>query len=59
MKEIIKEAGYKQLLGIIEKTYSISRQKAFQIVNFELISTHWLIGKHIIEFEQKGKSKVW
>lgn len=43
-----------QIGGLLEK----GRNQAAQSVNTILVQTYWLIGRHIVEFEQGGKEKA-
>ncbi len=40
------------------ETYLQGRKRALQAVNSESLLTYWEMGKHIIEYEQKGKIKA-
>ncbi len=55
--ENISNSNYPQLLDSIVNTYINGKLKAFKAVNTTLIETYWLIGKHIVEFEQGGNIK--
>ncbi len=46
---LVKEIG-----GLLQK----GREQAAQSVNVVLVQTYWLIGQHIVEFEQGGKEKA-
>ena len=46
--ELIKQIG-----GLLEK----GREQVAKSVNTILVQTYWLIGRHIVEFEQGGKEK--
>jgi len=50
--------NYKRLLDDIGSTIQTARFNAITVVNTELVKANWGIGKHIIEFEQKGKEKA-
>lgn len=56
MKEFNNEyVSLKQNIGfLLEK----GREQAGRAVNTILLQTYWQIGHHIVEFEQKGKSKA-
>ena len=58
MKEIVKDNEYRELLNKISSTFLKARQNAFKSINQELIISNWETGKHIVEFEQKGKVKA-
>lgn len=49
---------YKQLLENISRTFQKSKNNIVTSVNSEMLLAYWNIGKYIIEFEQKGKSKA-
>lgn len=49
---------YEQLIQIIGHTLIEGRSTAFQAVNTLLLQTYWRIGRHIVEFEQKGNEKA-
>ena len=59
MKKIVKDNEYRELLNKISSTFLKAKQKAFKAINQELIISNWETGKHIIEFEQKSKSRIW
>ncbi|MAM88324.1 MAG: hypothetical protein CME36_13555 [unclassified Hahellaceae] len=50
--------GYQTLQKQISDTYSQGRAQAFQAVNTQLVETYWLLGRHIVEFEQGGKERA-
>jgi predicted nuclease of restriction endonuclease-like (RecB) superfamily len=54
----VHEHKYKSLVDQIGVLLHSGRQKAVQSVNTILIDTYWEIGKHIVEFEQKGNEKA-
>ena len=41
------------LVSEIREIVRTARTKAFQAVNFAMVETYWLIGKRIVEEEQK------
>ena len=49
---------YQQLLAQISDTYSQGRLAAMRTVNSQLIETYWLVGRHIVEFEQGGNIRA-
>jgi len=49
---------YTELINEIGTLLQKGREKAAQSVNTILVQTYWLIGKHIVEFEQGGKEKA-
>jgi predicted nuclease of restriction endonuclease-like (RecB) superfamily len=56
--ELATADEYQKLLDQIAATYTQGRIRASQAVNRELIQTYWEIGRHIVEFEQGGKTKA-
>ena len=49
---------YNYLINNISQILEEGRKKAIQSVNSILIETYWNIGKHIVEYEQKGNEKA-
>lgn len=49
---------YKDLIAHIGDLLQKGRQQAVASVNTILVQTYWLIGQHIVEFEQKGELKA-
>lgn len=49
---------YSELIDTIGSLLQQGRQQAAQSVNTILVQTYWVIGQHIVEFEQKGNEKV-
>lgn len=56
--ETIQLAGYNELLKGISGIYLFAQEQAAKSVNTAMVNTYWEIGKHIIEFEQGGKTKA-
>jgi predicted nuclease of restriction endonuclease-like (RecB) superfamily len=56
--ELTTIAEYQNLLEQITNTYIQGRHKAMQAVNHQITETYWLVGQHIVEFEQGGKVKA-
>ena len=57
----LDKAHEKRLNDLITKIRSIvidSRKNIARSIDSGLLKTYWTIGKHIIEFEQKGKIKA-
>jgi len=50
--------NYQNLKQAISKLLVHGRKQAFKSVNTILLQTYWHIGKHIVEFEQKGEVKA-
>ncbi len=49
---------YRKLLKDIGSTVERAKNNAAVAVNHELVQANWEIGKHIVEFEQKGNEKA-
>lgn len=54
----LEEQSYKKLISHIGDLLQKGRQQAVQSVNTILVQTYWLIGQHIVEFEQKGNERA-
>lgn len=52
------ENQYQSLLHTIKDTYLQGKSEAIKVVRKKLVLTYWSIGKHIVEFEQKGNEKA-
>lgn len=50
--------GYRELLEQISQTYTQGRVRAVQAVNAQITETYWQVGRHIVEFEQGGKTRA-
>jgi predicted nuclease of restriction endonuclease-like (RecB) superfamily len=55
---MIEQLKYTNLINDIGALLEKGRERAAQSVNTILVQTYWLIGKHIVEFEQGGKEKA-
>ncbi|WP_312923245.1 DUF1016 N-terminal domain-containing protein [Empedobacter brevis] len=53
-----EQSKYTTLINEIGTLLQKGRERATQSVNTILVQTYWLIGKHIVEFEQGGKEKA-
>lgn len=49
---------YSRLLENIGLTIEEARQNAIKAVNAELVKANWEIGRHIVEFEQRGQDRA-
>ena len=58
MKEELQNNDYVSLKHEIGLFLEKGRVQAGRAVNTILLQTYWQIGHHIVEFEQKGKSKA-
>lgn len=54
----IKKTPYNQLIQQIGVLLQSGREQAAKSVNTILVQTYWLIGQHIVEFEQKGNERA-
>lgn len=56
--QLSSNEGYQHLLQQISDTYTQGRVQAVQAVNTHITQTYWQVGRHIVEFEQGGKSRA-
>lgn len=49
---------YIELLDNIGQTIETARQNTFKAVNTELVKSNWEVGRHIVEYEQKGNERA-
>lgn len=54
----ITESKYTELINQIGGLLQQGREQVAKSVNKILVQTYWLIGRHIVEFEQGGKEKA-
>lgn len=54
----IEKAKYTNLIDEIGELLQKSREQITQSVNTVLVQTYWLVGRHIVEYEQGGKGKA-
>ena len=54
----IEQSKYTTLINEIGTLLQKGREQVAHSVNTILVQTYWLIGKHIVEFEQGGKEKA-
>lgn len=54
----IEQSKYSDLVNQIGGLLQKGREQVAKSVNTILVQTYWLIGRHIIEFEQGGKEKA-
>lgn len=54
----IKQSKYTGLISEIGNLLQKGREQVALSVNTILVQTYWLIGRHIVEFEQGGKEKA-
>lgn len=58
MKRNTKIQNYPTLITDLASLIEQGRRVAVRYVNTTLVSTYWLIGRRIVEFEQKGKERA-
>jgi len=56
--KVVANKNYKDLVSSIGELLAESRRRALQTVNEALVRTYWNIGRHIVEFEQKGNVRA-
>jgi predicted nuclease of restriction endonuclease-like (RecB) superfamily len=54
----INQSKYRELISQIGELLQNGRDQAARSVNTILVHTYWLIGRHIVEYEQGGKEKA-
>jgi DUF1016 N-terminal domain len=50
--------GYEALLSNVSELLQRGRQNAAKSVNAILTTTYWLVGRRLVEFEQRGKERA-
>ncbi len=58
MKKIVKNQNYSHLLTDLASLIEQGRKAAVRYVNTALVATYWLIGRRIVDYEQKGKQRA-
>src|SRR4030066_518848 len=58
MKKIIKTQHYSTLLADLASLIEQGRKAAVRYVNTVLVATYWLVGRRVVEYEQKGKERA-
>lgn len=58
MSDLKKNTTYQQLIVTIDKTYQQAKSNVVSAVNTEMLHAYWMIGRYIVEFEQKGQAKA-
>ncbi|GFP26794.1 PDDEXK nuclease domain-containing protein [Candidatus Hakubella thermalkaliphila] len=58
MINITKTQNYSRLITDLASLIEQGRKAAVRYVNTALVATYWLIGRRIIEYEQKGKERA-
>ena len=58
MDKLKKNTEYKELVERIGSVYNRAKNNVISAVNIEMLNAYWEIGKHIVEYEQKGELKA-
>lgn len=58
MSKAIKKETYSTLITDLASLIEQGRKAAVRYVNTALVTTYWLIGRRIVEYEQKGKERA-
>jgi len=58
MTKAIKKETYSTLITDLASLIEQGRTAAVRYVNTALVTTYWLIGRRIVEYEQKGKERA-
>jgi len=58
MDKLIENKDYNELIEKIGSVYDKAKNNVISAVNVEMLTAYWEIGKHTIEFEQKGKLRA-
>jgi hypothetical protein len=58
MRKIAKTQNYSDLITDLTSLIEHGRNAAVRYVNTALVATYWLMGRRIVEFEQKGKVRA-
>jgi predicted nuclease of restriction endonuclease-like (RecB) superfamily len=53
----LEQIKYSKLISQIGSLLQKGKEQVTQSINASLVRTYWLIGRHIVEFEQGGKEK--
>ncbi len=58
MSETVKKLNYSTLISDLASLIEQGRRTAVRYVNTALVTTYWLIGRRIVEYEQGGKKRA-
>jgi predicted nuclease of restriction endonuclease-like (RecB) superfamily len=58
MKKLSKKESYSGLITNLASLIEQGRKAAVRYVNIALVTTYWLMGRRIVEYEQKGKERA-
>src|SRR5438094_10043612 len=54
----LRSREYDLMLGRVVSLIGNARRASTRTVNALMTATYWLIGRHIVEFEQQGKTRA-
>lgn len=57
MEKLIKPQDYLNLITDLASLIEQGRKTALRHINTALVATYWLIGRRIVEYEQKDKAQ--
>ena len=52
------EVGYESIFRDVSRIIDVARASAARSVNAFMTAAYWMIGRHIVEFEQQGKERA-
>lgn len=52
------DAQYQAIFGDVSRIVESARQSAARSVNAVMTAAYWMIGRHIVEFEQSGEQRA-
>jgi hypothetical protein len=55
---LIKQNDFEELINNVYQTHCILQANATRAINLNLTVRNWLIGCHIVEFEQNGEDRA-
>ncbi|OIO01960.1 DUF1016 domain-containing protein [Candidatus Desantisbacteria bacterium CG_4_10_14_0_8_um_filter_48_22] len=58
MGNVLKKQNYSRLVAELASLIEQGRRVAVRYVNTALVATYWLMGRRIVEYEQKGKERA-
>ncbi|MDP3025283.1 MAG: DUF1016 N-terminal domain-containing protein [candidate division Zixibacteria bacterium] len=58
MKKLIKTQNYLTLIADLASLIEQGRKASVRYVNTVLVATYWLVGRRVVEYEQKGKERA-
>ena len=56
--KVVAKMDYDTLVAAIEQVHKSAQRQAAQTVNVALTLRNWLIGHHIVEYEQQGSDRA-